>query len=78
MRKLFVTILLFCLSSCYNQETLVDKSKLMGNDYRLFQSTPAWILAKAVEEGDISKIKEEVIQKKVDVDFQETQYGQTL
>ncbi len=69
---------LFCLTSCYNQETLVDKSKLMGNDYRLFQSTKAWTLAKAVEEGDVTKIKEEVIQKKVDVDFQETQYGQTL
>lgn len=69
---------LLCLVSCYNQETLVDKSKLMGNDYRLFQSTKAWTLAKAVEEGDIHKIKEEVIQKKVAVDFQETQYGQTL
>jgi len=78
MKKLFLTILLFCLASCYNQETLVDKSKLMGNDYRLFQSTPAWTLAKAVEEGDIHKIKEEVVQKKVAVDFQETQYGQTL
>ena len=69
---------LLCLVSCYNQETLVDKSKLMGNDYRLFQSTKAWTLAKAVEEGDVTKIKEEVIQKKVAVDFQETQYGQTL
>jgi ankyrin repeat protein len=78
MRKLFVTIFLFCLASCYNQETLVDKSKLMGNDYRLFQSTPAWTLAKAVEEEDIHKIKEEVVQKKVAIDFQETQYGQTL
>ncbi|WP_262488551.1 hypothetical protein [Flavobacterium omnivorum] len=41
----------------------------MGNDYRLFQSTPAWTLAKAVEAGDIKKIKEEVLQKKVSVDY---------
>ena len=33
----------------------------MGNDYRLFQSTPAWTLAKAVEAGDVKKIKEEVL-----------------
>ncbi|MEY3499572.1 MAG: hypothetical protein RL308_1241 [Bacteroidota bacterium] len=77
-KNLVSICLLFCLVSCYNQETLVDKSKLMGNDYRLFQSTPAWTLAKAVEKGDINKIKEEVAQKKVAVDFQETQYGQTL
>ena len=78
LKNLVSICFLFCLTSCYNQETLVDKSKLMGNDYRLFQSTPAWTLAKAVEEGDINKIKEEVLQKKVAVDFQETQYGQTL
>ena len=60
---------MFCLASCYNQEKPFDKSKLMGNDYRLFQSTPAWTLAKAVEAGDIKKIKEEVLQKKVSVDY---------
>ncbi len=78
MKKLISIGLLFCLTSCYNQETLVDKSKLMGNDYRLFQSTPAWSLAKAVEAGDVIKIKEEVLQKKVSVDYQESRFGQTL
>ena len=78
MKKLISIGLLFCLTSCYNQETLVDKSKLLGMDYRLFQSTPAWELAKAVKIGDIKKIKEEVIQKKVPVDYQESRFGQTL
>jgi hypothetical protein len=78
MKKLISICLLFCLSSCYNQETLVDKSKLMGNDYRLFQSTPAWELAKAVMTGDIKKIKGEVAHKKVSVDYQESRFGQTL
>lgn len=78
MKKLFSICLLFCLSSCYNQETLVDKSKLLGMDYRLFQSTPAWELAKAVKTGDIKKIQEEVIQKKVSVDYIESRFGNTL
>ena len=77
MKKLISICLLFCLTSCYNQETLVDKSKLMGNDYRLFQSTPAWTLARAVEAGDVKKIKEEVLQKKVSIDYQESRFGQT-
>lgn len=78
MKKLIFISLLFCLTSCYNQETLADKSKMMGNDYRLYQSTPAWALAKAVEVGDIEKIKEEVLQKKVSVDHQESRFGKTL
>jgi hypothetical protein len=78
MKKLISISILFCLTSCYNQEKPVDKSKLMGNDYRLFQSTPAWTLAKAVEAGDVKKIKEEVLQKKVSIDYQESRFGQTL
>jgi hypothetical protein len=78
MKKLISICLLFCLTSCYNQETQVDKSKLLGMDYRLFQSTPAWELAKAVKTGDIKKIKEEVIQKKVPVDYIESRFGNTL
>ena len=78
MKKLISIGLLFCLTSCYNQEILVDKSKLLGMDYRLFQSTPAWELAKAVKIGDIKKIKEEVIQKKVPVDYLESRFGHTL
>lgn len=55
---------LFCLTSCYNQETLVDKSKILRNDIRLYQSTPAWTMAKAVKDENTEKIKEEVLQKK--------------
>jgi uncharacterized protein len=78
MKKLIFICLLFCLTSCYNQETLVDKSKLLGMDYRLYQSTPAWELAKAVKSGDIKKIKEEVVQKNVPVDYLESRFGHTL
>ncbi len=78
MKKIISISVLFWLTSCFNQEKPVDKSKLMGNDYRLFQSTPAWTLAKAVEAGDVKKIKEEILQKKVSVDYQESRFGQTL
>jgi len=52
------------LAGCSNQEDKADKSKLTGYDYRLFQETPAWSLAKAVEAGDTSRIKTEVIENK--------------
>lgn len=64
MKRIILLILVFVMNSCYNQETLVDKSKLNGYDYRLYQSTPAWTLANAVKAEDIEKIKEEVLQKK--------------
>lgn len=41
---------------CNDIDTSVDKSKLLGNDYRLFQGTPVWGLAKAVERSDIDGI----------------------
>lgn len=69
---------LFCLTSCYNQETLVDKNKILRNDIRLYQSTPAWTLAKAVENENIEIIREEVLQKKIDVDCMDPLYGKTL
>ena len=62
--------IIFCivlpLVSC-NRETKVDKTKLLGKDYRLFQDTPAWVLAKAVEDDNLEKIKKEVIDNKVDI-----------
>ena len=78
MKKTIIIIFLFSLTSCYNQETLVDKTKLLRIDYRLYQSTDAWELAKAVQFGDTIKIKEEILQKKVSVDYLDPLYGHTL
>ena len=56
MRNLFdVIILILSLTAC--QEIKVDKSKLLASDYRLFQETPAWELAKAVQDGRVGRIK---------------------
>jgi len=79
MRKLIIFLLiLFFFGSCNNRETKIEKEELLGNDYRLFQNTAAWELAKAVQDEDIPKIKEEIIQKKININFQEPRFGSTL
>lgn len=71
-------ILLALLVSCGDRNAPVDKSKLFGNDYRLFQGTPVWDLAKAVQDGNASEIKEIVKDKKLNIDFSEPRFGSTL
>lgn len=76
-KKLINILLLIFLISCSNQEE-INKSKLSGHDYRLFIDTPAWSLAKAVNSEDTSKIKREVLENKINPDYQESIYGNTL
>lgn len=79
MKKILITIVISgYLMGCSNQEEEVDKSKLTGYDYRLFQDTPAWPLAKAVKAGDTSRIRIEVLENKINPDYQESRYGNTL
>ena len=66
------------LASCIDREAPVDKSKLLGHDFRLFQGTIAWDLAKAVEDEDISRIKYEVEQLGIPVDYKEERWKSTL
>jgi len=65
-------------TGCTSRDSSVDKSKLLGGDYRLFQETPAWALAKAVEDGDTAKIRQEIQIKKDMIDFREPRFGRTL
>lgn len=53
MCALFSCLLLACTN--FNRDKSVDKAELTGRDYRLFQNTPAWDLAKAVQDGDEKK-----------------------
>lgn len=68
------------LASCTSlfRERIIDKSRLTGYDYRLFQETPAWELAKAVQDEDVRKINEIVSDNPEIVNYQEPKYGQTL
>lgn len=79
MRKTtFLIGIVVLLFSCNNRETIVDKSELLGNDYRLFQNTPAWELAKALEDEGESKINELINKDKKLIDYQEPTFGSTL
>lgn len=69
---------MYLFLSCNNRETQVDNKNLLGNDYRLFQKTPMWKIAKAIEKEDSSKIKKEFAQKKINIDYHEPKFGSTL
>jgi len=77
-------VILFFLSflaiSCnkIDRDKKVEKNKLLGADYRLFQDTPAWELAKAVQDDNIEKIDEEIQKNPSIVNYQESKYGKTL
>ena len=49
-----------------------------GNDYRLFKSTPIWELAQAVEEQNVESVRSLVIDRKLDLNYREPQFGSTL
>lgn len=76
VKMFFCSLLLSCTN--INRDKMVDKSELTYGDYRLFQNTPAWDLAKAVQdenEGEINKILSK--DKKL-INYQEPKYGNTL
>lgn len=81
MKAMILQIIFSCLLlSCsnINRDKPVDKSDLTGRDYRLFQNTPAWELAKAVQDEDEKKINEIVAKEPSLINYQEPKYGNTL
>lgn len=74
----FLTICLFVSCSNINRDKPVDRSKLTGDDYRLFQNTPAWELARAVMNEDERKITELISNDPNLINYQEPKYGNTL
>lgn len=79
MRKVFfLAAIMIILFSCNNRETMVDKSELLGDDYRLFQNTPAWELAKAIEDENEDKINELINKDRKLLDYKEPIFGSTL
>ncbi len=69
-------LLLSC--SNINRDKPVDKTELTGDDYRLFQNTPAWELAKAVQDEDEKKINEIVSKDPKLINYQDPKFGNTL
>ncbi|NML59403.1 ankyrin repeat domain-containing protein [Chryseobacterium cheonjiense] len=79
-RILLLFSLLLLATSCnkIDRDKKVDKNKILAGDYRLFQDTPAWELAKAVQDNDIGKIDEEIKKNPEVLNYQEKIYGNTL
>lgn len=73
-------IVLYLLLSCsmFDRDVPVEIKDLKGSDYRLFQNTPAWELAKAVEDGNEEKISEIVAKNPSLINYQDPKYGNTL
>lgn len=81
MRGMILEILISCLLvSCsnLNRDILVNKAGLTGRDYRLFQNTPPWELAKAVRDEDVNTIDKIVTENPQLINYQEHKYGNTL
>ena len=78
--SLLVAVLSILFFSCdnMNRDKAVDKNDLVDSDYRLFQSTPAWELAKAVQDENESKINEIVSKDQKLINYQDPKYGNTL
>jgi len=77
MTRSTICLILF-FYTCNNRNTIVDKMKILSSDYRLFQNTPAWTLAKAVENDDSVKIKQEINNNKRLINYSDSVYGKTL
>ena len=75
--QLAVSCLLLSCSNM-NRDIPVDKKDLRAGDYRLFQNTSAWELAKAIQDGHIKKINEIVSKTPKLLNYQEPKYGNTL
>ena len=77
--KFFYTVLFFfSLQLFFCRDIPVNKDDLLGDDFRLFQGTVAWDLAKAVEDQNVTEIKRQVLSLKVPVDYKEEKFGGTL
>ncbi|MBR4268189.1 MAG: ankyrin repeat domain-containing protein [Prevotella sp.] len=76
MKSISILICSVLLMSC--REYPVNKEKLLGWDYRLYQGTIAWDLAKAVDDEDTFEIRRQIIELKVPIDLKDSIFGGTL
>lgn len=70
-----VRILMFLISSTF---VACSQNRGPGFQFDLFKNTPSWELAKAVKREDEKAIIKILKEKKVDIDLQEPEYGNTI
>lgn len=72
MRKtILIFALILLLINC-------GKGEMTGSNYRLFENTPAWELAKSVKRNNKADFIEALSKDKKLIDYQEPKYGRTL
>jgi hypothetical protein len=73
----FITIALTVFSFT-GRDTIVDRKNMTGYDYRLFQGTPAWALAKAIKNCDTTQITDIVSKDRTLLEYRDPKFGETL
>lgn len=74
----FIFVILSLFASCSNVDRVADKSKLSPGDYRLFQETPVWELAKAANDKNMTEVKRILSDNPELANVQDSIYGNTL
>jgi ankyrin repeat protein len=75
---------LYCLSlliiGCSSAQQTDNKisNNYLATDFRLFENTPIWELAKAVKNEDTLLIRNLVLDSKMNINYQEPKFGNTL
>jgi hypothetical protein len=73
--KFYIFFLVLLFTNCTDAQEKIDKSKMNGFDFRLYDGTPAWELAQAVRDQDVKKIREQVKKNKKILSFKDEHYG---
>ena len=71
-----IVAFIFIVFSCGTGK--VHKENVTGDDYELFRGTPVWDLALAAKSQDVNEIAKIASSKKVNIDYQEPKYGETV
>lgn len=80
MKKYSFYLIVLCLMliSCINDDAANNQEQILASDYRIFQGTIAWDLAKAMHQDDSVKIRQLVGKNKQLINFIDPKYGQTI
>lgn len=73
---LFIFLMFSCVN--INRDKSVNKNKLTARDYRLFQNSSAWELAKAVENENEKLIQKILLKNPNLINYQDPIFGNTL
>ena len=72
------TLLVAFMASCVDKNQIVDKKRIAPGDYRQFQGTPAWPLAKAAWEEDMDRMRDILDRSPELMEVKDSLYGNTV